>query len=354
MKRNYTDGSFRDLGEAMKRGSGDLKKAKNVILVVVIAILLMVLSSGLFYNISEQQQGVVTMFGKVISVQSAGLYFKVPLLQQVTKVDTTTHGLPIGYSGNASDVNTSDSYDVVEAEALMITSDFNFVDVDFYLEYRVSDPVKYLYASSNPEDVLKNMAHACIRSTVAGYTVDDVITTGKGQIQAEVKEKLVEALQKTDIGLTVVNITVQDAEPPTSAVLQAFKAVETAKQGADTSVNNANKYKNEKVPEAEANADKITQAAEAAKEARIAEAQGQVERFNQMFEEYSKYPLITKQRLFYETMEEVLPGAKVIIDDGGTQTMLPLDNFTGTNGTGLPAYVSSDYDNTATTEESGE
>ncbi len=350
MKRNFTEGSWRDLGENMKnRGSGDMKKVKGLVSVILIAIVLMVFSSGLFYNISEQQQGVVTMFGQVISVQSAGLYFKVPLLQQVTKVDTTTHGLPIGYSGNAADVNTSSSYDVVEAEALMITSDFNFVDVDFYLEYRVSDPVKYLYASSNPEDVLKNMAHACIRSTVANYTVDDVITTGKSQIQGEVKEKLVESLQKTDIGLTVVNITIQDAEPPTSAVLQAFKAVETAKQGADTSVNNANKYKNEKVPEAEAKADGITQEAEAAKEARIAEAQGQVERFNQMFEEYSKYPLITKQRLFYEALEDVLPTSKLIIDDGGTQTMLPLGDFTG----GSDSYMSNIYnsvnDSTETT-----
>ena len=108
-------------------------------------------------------------------------------------------------------------------------------------------------------------------------------------------------------------------------------SVETAKQGAQTAENNANQYKNEKIPAAEASADKITQDAEAKKESRIAEAQGQVERFNEMYAEYTKYPLITKQRMFYETMEDVLPDLKVIITDGKTQTMCPLDSFSTQN-----------------------
>ena len=210
----------------------------------------------------------------------------------------------------------------------MITSDFNFVDIDFYLEYRVSDPVKYLYASSEPENILRNVAQASIRSTVVKYTVDDVITTAKGQIQSEVKERMLEELTETDIGLTVVNITIQDAEPPTAEVIEAFKAVETAKQGADTAVNNAKKYQSEQIPKAEAEADRIKQEAEATKASRIAEAQGQVERFNKMYEEYAKYPLITRQRIFYETMEDVLPSLKIIIDNGSTETILPLESFT--------------------------
>ncbi len=292
------------------------------------AVVLLTTFNGCYYKVNEQEQAVETMFGKVIAVKGAGLYFKVPYLQQVTLVDTTTHGMPIGYhtDGDYSGVQSPDA-GVVEGEALMITSDFNFVDMDFYLEYRVSDPVKYLYASAAPELVMKNEAQAAIRSTVVNYTVDDVITTGKSQIQSAVREKLIAGLQESDIGLQLVNITVQDSEPPTSEVMEAFKAVETAKQGADTAVNNAKKYQNEKIPAAEAEADKITQAAEAKKQARIAEAEGQVERFNQMYNEYTKYPLITKQRMFYETMEDVLPGTKLIIDDGNTQKMMPLDQF---------------------------
>ena len=106
--------------------------------------------------------------------------------------------------------------------------------------------------------------------------------------------------------------------------------METAKQGKDTAVNNANKYKNEQVPAAEAEADRIRQQAEAAKASRIAEAEGQVARFNAMYSQYELNPLITRQRIFYETMEDVLPGLKVIITDGKTQQILPLESFTAT------------------------
>ena len=116
-----------------------------------------------------------------------------------------------------------------------------------------------------------------------------------------------------------------------------FKAVETAKQGKDTAINNANKYRNQQIPAAEANADKIVQSAEAGKAARIAEAEGQVARFNEMYEQYAVNPLITKQRLFYETMEEVLPGLKVIISDGDTQTMYPIESFSTITGSSAEA-----------------
>ena len=111
--------------------------------------------------------------------------------------------------------------------------------------------------------------------------------------------------------------------------MEAFKAVETAKQEKETMINNANKYRNEALPAAEADVDQISKEADATKQARINEAEGQVARFNAMYEEYIKNPLITKQRMFYETMEEVLPDLKVIIDGAqdGTQTILPLDSF---------------------------
>ncbi len=237
-------------------------------------------------------------------------------------VDMTTHGIGIGYVIDKNGQNIT-----IEDEGIMITSDFNFVDIDFYLEYKVSDPVAYIYNTDSPENVMKNIALASIRSTVINYPVDEVITTAKGQIQSEAKERLQNALQSENVGLTVVNLSVQDAEPPTDEIKQAFKAVETAKQGKETAVNNARKYQSEQVPAAEAEADRIVQNAEAEKAARIAEAEGQAARFNSIFEEYSKYPLITKQRLFYEAMENVLPDAKVIITDGNTQQILPLDSF---------------------------
>lgn len=326
----------------------DGKKTGRLAVLVVLGILIAVTIFSAFYKVSEQEQAIVTTFGRVTDIRGAGLYFKIPFVQNVTKVDTTTHGMPIGYRSSDDPYNaygayeddedaymgyevvedgygSGRAYNTVEHESIMITKDFNFVDVDFYLEYRVSDPVKYLYASSDPRQILRNLAMACIRSTVINYNVDDVITTAKSQIQAEVREKLEKELSTNDIGLQVVNLTVQDAEPPTDNVMTAFKAVETAKQGKETTVNNAKRYRSEQIPEAEAEADRITQEAEAKKEARIAEAEGQTARFEKLYEEYVKNPLITRQRMFYEALEEILPRLKVVISDGDLKAYMQID-----------------------------
>ena len=279
---------------------------------------------GSFFNVSEQQNAVVTQFGKVVRTDSAGLHFKVPLLQQVHMVDITTHGTGLGYSVGPYGQNITDV-----SNGIMITSDFNLINIDFYMEYRVSDPVAYLYNTESPEEILRNIALASIRSTVVNYTVDEAMTTSKSAIQSEVKASMVEALSEQQVGLQVVNITIQDAEPPTAEVINAFKNVETVKQSAETTINQARKYESEQIPAAEAEADRIVQSAEATKAARIAEAEGQVARFNAMFEQYRLNPLITKQRMFYETLEDVLPGVKLIISDGGTETVLPLAPFAG-------------------------
>ena len=143
-----------------------------------------------------------------------------------------------------------------------------FIDVDFFVEYRILEPVKYLYNSEEPEDILKNISQSCIRTVIASYDVDEVLTTGKGEIQSKIKEMILKQMEEQDLGIQLVNITIQDSEPPTQEVMKAFKAVETAKQGKETALNNANKYRNEKLPEAEAEADQIIQDAEAQKQVR--------------------------------------------------------------------------------------
>lgn len=287
--------------------------ARRTGLAAALLVALAVLGFNSVYSISEQENAVVTTFGVPHTVSASGLHFKLPFVQQVTKVDMTIKGFAVGY-----DQRTSES---LLDESLMITSDFNFVNVDFFVEYRVTDPIQYLYASQNPTLILKTLAQSYIRDTIGLYPVDEVITTGKNQIQSEIKEKIAQRMEQEDIGLQLVNITIQDAEPPTSEVLAAFKEVENAKQGADTAVNNANKYRSEQIPAAEAQADQTIQRAQAAKESRINEANGQAARFNSMYEEYSKYPLITKQRMYYEAMEDVLPGLRVIITDDAGSTL---------------------------------
>ncbi len=319
---NQQNQPFRQWNGSSGTNSMDIRKMKKFIVIGVIVVAVLIVGSKAFYTIGEQEQAVVTTFGVPSCVSEPGLHFKIPFVQKVTMVDTTIKGLTIGYDMN-SNVTLSE-------EALMITSDFNFVNVDFYVEYKVSNPIKVLYASEKPVQILKNVTQSCIRSTISGYDVDSVITNGKSEIQAAIRDKIVARLEERDIGLQLVNITIQDAEPPTTAVLEAFKAVETAKQQKETEINNANKYRNESLPAAEADADQIAKQADATKQARINEAEGQVARFNAMYEEYVKNPLITKQRMFFEAMEDVLPGLKVIINDSDseTQTILPLEPFT--------------------------
>lgn len=292
--------------------------------IVLLGILVIFLVNSSYYTIQEEEQAVVCTFGEPKAVTTPGLHFKIPLIQSVTKVNTTIQGFSIGYDReNDEDVSTPDS--------LMITSDYNFIFVDFYAEYRVTDPVKALYASQNPADILNNIAQNCIRTTIGSYSVDSVLTTGKNEIQSNIKQMILDKLEAYDIGIQLVNITIQDATPPTTEVENAFKEVETAKQGKETALNNANKYRNEQIPEAEAESDRIIQEAEAGKQERINEANGQVARFNSMYQEFVKYPEVTKKRMFYEAMEEVLPELKVVVEskDGSTSTILPLDSFTG-------------------------
>ncbi len=304
-------------------GASGSKIAGIVILVIVV----LILAFGSTYQIREQEQAVLITLGKAQAVTEPGLHFKIPFIQRVKMVNTTIQGFSIGYNIDSNESN--------EAESLMITSDYNFVNVDFFVEYRYSDPVKAVYASRDPVNILRNISQSCIRTVIGSYPVDEVLTTGKNEIQAAIREMIMTNLEAQDIGIQLVNITIQDSEPPTAAVMEAFKAVETAKQGKETALNNANKYRNEQLPLAQAKADGIIKDAEAKKTERINEATAQVARFNAIYSEYIKNPTVTRQRMFYEAMEEVLPDLKVIIEspNGDVQTIYPIESFVEYNNT---------------------
>lgn len=302
----------------------------------VIAIIFLVFTGlNSVYTLSEQEMAVLTTFGKPSVVESSGLHFKIPYIQKVTTVSKAITGMQIGYTTdpNRAMGASPDSPVTIENESLMITKDFNLTNVDFYIEYMVTDPIQAVRHRSVYEEIIKNLAQSYIRDTVGMYNVDDVITTGKTQIQERIKEQLTQRLVDENIGYGIYNVSIQDSDMPRADVANAFKAVEDAKQGMETAINEAKKYQSENIPKAKAEADKLIQEAEAFKQERINEANGQVARFEDTYAEYIKYPLITKKRMFYETMEEVLPDLKVIIDSGsGTQTMLPLEPFTTTMG----------------------
>ena len=211
----------------------------------------------------------------------------------------------------------------------MITGDYNIVNVEFFVEYKVSDPVKYLFSSYEPEDILRNLIQSQVRNVVGSTNVDSVLTDGKEAIQMQVKDLIIETLEQYDIGLMLNDVKIQDSEPPTEEVTAAFKNVETAKQGAETVVNEAKAYQNAELPAAEAQADQLIQNAEYLKQKRINEAREQVAMFEARYEEYAQNPAITRSRMYYEAITEALPDIQIYMDlsEGDLVKVLPLDEF---------------------------
>ncbi len=296
-----------------------LSKVWKIMKWAVLGLFVVITVFNTVYFVQEDEYAVLRTFGETSVVETSGMKFKIPYIQKIKKVSKASQQFSVGY-----DIGSGQS---IYKESFMITSDYNFVNVDFYFEYQITDPVKYFYASEDPELIVKNLAQSYIRDTVGSHTVDEVLTTGKYEIQTEIKTKLQERLEAEEIGIQITNAVIQDAEVPTAEVAQAFKNVEDAKQGMETSINNANADANTRIPKANADADKIKKDAQAEKESLIAEAEGQAARFNSLYAEYVKFPLVTKQRMFYETLEEVLPNMKIYITDGKTQSLLPLDSF---------------------------
>ena len=308
----------------------DLGGLGKKVLIAAIVLVVAIGALSCFYTVDDKQQAVVTTFGKVTDITGAGLHFKLPFgIQQVDKVDVNVYQkIELGYTSQEGGYVTKTS------ESTMITGDYNIVNVDFFVEYKISDPVAYLYSSNDPENILRNLIQSQVRNVVGSSEVDAVLTNGKENIQMQVKDLVTEILQVYDIGLTLVEVRIQDAEPPTQAVIEAFKNVETAKQTAEAVVNDAMAYKNAQLPKAQAEADKLRQNAFYLRQTRINEANEQVAMFKAMYEEYARNPQITRSRMYYEAISEVLPGVRVYINTGDSsdvEMFLPLESITGGN-----------------------
>ena len=303
------------------------KRIKTIAILAVVIVLALITVFTSMFTVNDKQQAVITTFGKVTGTPvSSGLHFKLPFgIQKAYLVDVNVYQkIEIGYSLLANGDAVS-----VPAESKMITGDYNIVNVDFFVEYKVSDPVQYLFASRDPKIILKNVAQGQIRNIISSYLVDDVLTTGKLEIQSKVRDAIMDELEAYQIGLILTEIRIQDAEPPTDEVIAAFKSVESAKQNKETTINQANAYKEQQLPVAKAEADQLIQNAEYLRQNRINDANKQVAMFTAMYSQYSLNPLITRERMYFEMLEQVLPGVKVYVNTSGADTsmLLPLDNF---------------------------
>lgn len=299
--------------------------AVGLILFTIVALITVITS---WYTVDESEQAVVITFGKAdTTVTDSGLHFKLPWpIQNVKVLSKETFSL---YFGNKEKKDLElDSAEVESAnlEAKMITGDNNIVMTDLVVQWKITDPVKYLFESEQPNSILESATSGAIRSVIGSSGINEALTDGKTKIELETQEILVELMKKYDIGISVLSVKLQDVELPNEDVRSAFTAVTDALEMKNTKVNEANKYKNQRSSEAQGEKDAIMSKAEGEKTARIQQAQGDVAVFNKLYEQYRGNQQVTRERLVIETLEKVLPKAQIyIMEDGGnTMKYLPL------------------------------
>ena len=276
------------------------------------------------YMVGPDEIGVVRTFGEYTRVAQSGLnyHFPYPIEQVNTPAVTEVKRIEIGFR-----TLRNGQYRSVEKESLMLTGDENIVDAEMIVQYKIKDPVAYLFNIMAPELTVRAAAEASLRTVVGRNKIDETLTTGKFQIQEGTKSQLQAILDKYESGIHVVAVQLQDVSPP-KEVIGAFKDVASAKEDKNRMINQAEGYRNDVIPKARGEAEAMIRDAEGFREARIKRSEGDAEKFTTILKEYRKAKNITRKRLYLETMEKVLPGIeKIIVPDKDSGNILNLLNL---------------------------
>ncbi|MBN8200812.1 MULTISPECIES: FtsH protease activity modulator HflK [Bacillaceae] len=299
-----------------------LKRIYTIAGLILAIVILSIVAFTTWYTVDESDQAVILTFGKVEEgITEPGLHFKLPWpVQSVEKLSKETFSLQFGYEEKDGEIKDFPD------ETKMITGDENIVLADLVVQWKITDPEKYLYNAEDPEEILYDATSSSLRSIIGGSKIDDALTSGKAEIEADVRELLTSLIGKYDIGISVLAVKLQDVELPNDDVRKAFTDVTDARETANTKINEAEKYKNQRMNEAEGEKKALASKAEGEKAARLERARGDVAVFNKLYGEYKNNPDITRERLVIETLEQVLPGAEIYImnDDGNTMKYFPI------------------------------
>ena len=290
---------------------------------VLIGILVVWLLTGI-YIVGPDEVGVIRTFGEYTRVTQSGLNWKFPSPIETANTPKVTEVKRIEFGFRSL---KNGQYRTVEKESLMLTGDENIVDAEMIVQYKIKDPVEYLFNIVEPELTVREAAEASLRTVVGRNKIDETLTTGKFTIQEETKIQLQNILDKYQSGIHVVAVQLQDVSPP-KEVIGAFKDVASAKEDKNRMVNQAEGYRNDIIPKSRGEAEAMIRAAEGFKESRVKRAEGDATKFTTILKEYKKAKSITEKRLYLETMEKVLPGIeKIIIPDKDSGNMLNLLNL---------------------------
>jgi len=307
-----------EIPEQVKNLLGNLK-------LIIVGIIGAIMFFSSFYTVEPEEVGVVQRFGEYVRTAEPGLNFKIPLMETARIVPVERQlKQEFGYRTIESGVQSQYRKAGYQDESLMLTGDLNLADVEWVVQYRISDPYNYLFKVRNPEKTLRDMAEAAMRQVVGNRTVNEVLTIGRAAVALRVQEILQELNVEYETGVRIEQVVLQDLNPP-DPVKPSFNAVNEAQQQRETLINQARSDYNRVIPRARGEAMQTIQQAEGYAVNRTNTALGEVAAFNAVHIEYLRAPQITKRRIYYETMQDLLPklGNKVITDQDGAN-VLPL------------------------------
>ncbi len=298
-----------------------LKHTKSILL----ALLAVVLLFSSFFQIDPEEVGVITRFGKYMRTVEPGLNVKIPFVEKVIKVAVERQQKEeFGFRTRKAGVRTNYSRRNYLDESLMLTGDLNLANVEWVVQYRISNPYNYLFKVRNPKNTLRDISEAAMRQIVGDRTVNEVLTVGRTEISNKMETLLQQICNDYSLGIKIEQVVLQDVNPP-DPVKAAFNAVNEAQQQKATLINQAKSEYNKVIPKARGQAKETVQKAEGYAMERVNTALGETARFNALYDEYRKAPDVTRQRIYLETMGKILPklGNKVITDEKGNN-VLPL------------------------------
>ena len=288
-------------------------------------VLVITLWSSIF-QISTEEVGIITRFGKYVREVEPGLNLKIPFVEAVYKVPVERQQkLEFGFRTARAGVNTEYSESsITKDESLMLTGDLNLAEVEWVVQYRIDDAYKNLFKVRNPEATLRDISEAAMRQIVGDRTVNEVLTVGRTEIASKLQELIQEICREYSMGIKIEQVVLQDVNPP-EPVKGAFNAVNEAQQEKETLINQAKSEYNKVIPKARGQAEETIQQAEGYATERVNNAEGEAARFTALYNEFIKAPEVTKRRIYLETMSHVIPDiGNVVITDQKGNNVLPL------------------------------
>ena len=298
------------------------------LLLVPLGIFVIVGLFSSYYTVGSESEAVVQRFGKFKEIAKPGLHFKIPYGVDTATILPVRRQLKLEFGFNTPGATSPDQFSQEpDKERDMVTGDLNAAQVEWILQYSISSPQDYLFQVRAPGSTLRDLTEGVMCQVIGDRTVDEVLTIGRTEIESESLLRLKAVLEKLQMGIIAEQIQLKNVNPP-ALVQRSFDEVNSAQQDRERLINEANGQYNQVIPKAKGLADQRISGAEGFAVQRINEAEGDVARFKELLVQYDKAPAITKQRLYLETMNDVLPqlGSKIIIDEDAKQ-FLPLLNL---------------------------